>query len=227
MPQSEHWAIPWILDVCDFVKPTSVLDIGIGMGEYGFLVRQKLDIGIGNLLPKTWELKIVGVEIFPDYANPIWDHYYNSVFRGDCRDFLRDSQECWDLVLMNDVIEHFERDEALKLIERIRKIAGCLVITTPLGEYPQGAEYGNIAETHLSTWFPSDFELLGGSTHVVHRTFLTVFSDDPRFHTKVKRLPSLSFPEVPSRENSLIQKIKDKLKKHLQLLTNGSWYRHP
>jgi hypothetical protein len=51
-------------------RPGSVLDLGIGTGFYGAVVRQWLDGGV-----RPWRTRLVGVEGFATYRSPCWDLY--------------------------------------------------------------------------------------------------------------------------------------------------------
>jgi hypothetical protein len=191
MPQSEHWAVPWVVEIAGHLHPKSVFDFGVGMGQFGLQLRQTIDIGEGRLRPEQWQLHLEGVDIFEDYRNPIWSYYYNHVHVGDGLEYLRQSDRRWDLILMCDVIEHFERDRALEAIDVLRSHARSVIITTPHGVFPQGCVHGNEAERHLSEWWPADFEALGASTKLVCSTFLAVFSDDAEVHQFVREMPAL------------------------------------
>ena len=46
------------------IDPTSVLDIGIGFGKYGFLCREYLETWKGNTYPNQWKVRIDGIEVW-------------------------------------------------------------------------------------------------------------------------------------------------------------------
>ena len=33
MPQSDHWAVPWVVEVIDHLRPDSIFDFGVGNGQ--------------------------------------------------------------------------------------------------------------------------------------------------------------------------------------------------
>src|SRR4051812_16897165 len=82
MPQSDHWAVPWVVEVVNHLLPETVLDFGVGNGQFGLQLRQCLDIGHGRLKPEDWRATIEGIEIFEEYRNPIWDYFYDKVHVG-------------------------------------------------------------------------------------------------------------------------------------------------
>lgn len=191
MPQSDHWAVPWVVEIVDHLLPNSVLDFGVGNGHFGMQLRQCLDIGRGRLKPEQWLTRIEGVEIFEDYRNPVWQYFYDEVHVGDAVEYVKQSDRHWDVVLICDVIEHFEKDQALRVLDLLQSRAKTVIVTTPNGHFPQGCVHGNEAERHLSEWRPQDFEALGATTRPIGTTFLAVFSEDDSVHRFVRRMPAL------------------------------------
>lgn len=157
MPVSNPHHIPTVLHFVTALEPTRVLDVGVGSGAYGFLVRQYLDIAEGRVQPATWTHRIEGVEVFAPYRNPVWDYAYDAVHVGDVRMLLPDLGR-YDLILFNDVLEHFQREEARALVRLGLAHAPVVVATTPNRNYPQGAWGGNEAETHHALLDASDFD---------------------------------------------------------------------
>lgn len=156
MPLSNPEHVPAVLHFAQSCQPGSILDIGIGTGSYGLLLRQSLDIGCGRIQRTEWQVNIDGVEIFEGYRNPVWSYAYSRVLMGDIRQLLP-GLGTYDLVLCNDVLEHFPRDEARQLVRALLGQCRVLLATTPNLEYPQGSWGGNEAETHHSLLDRSDF----------------------------------------------------------------------
>lgn len=163
MPLSNPEHIPVVLHYVRACRPRRILDVGIGTGSYGLLMRQSLDIGYGRVQRAEWQVKIDGVEIFEGYRNPVWDYAYTSVRMGDIRQLLPQLGS-YDLVLCNDVLEHFPRNEARALVQTLLIQAKVLIATTPNCDYPQGAWGGNEAETHHCLLDQTDFAGLVATT---------------------------------------------------------------
>jgi hypothetical protein len=72
-----------------------------------------------------------------------------------------------DLVTLIDVIEHFEREEAIELLRQAKAVAGRrVVLFTPRGVFPQDGHDafglgGEELQRHRSTWEPEDLCALG------------------------------------------------------------------
>jgi hypothetical protein len=151
--------VPHVAGRLGALRARSVLDLGIGMGFYGAVVRQWLDCGV-----KPWRTKLIGVEAWDKYRNPAWQ-LYDAVHLEPIERFLdRDLHPPFDGIIMLDVIEHFEKPKGEDVIRRARQrltAAGQLIIATPGVWMEQGAAYGNEWERHRSLWTAEDFRGLG------------------------------------------------------------------
>jgi hypothetical protein len=163
MPVSDLNNITPIMNEVWRLGPSSVLDLGIGMGMYGMLCRQLLDIGQRRLDPKQWTTLIVGVEGFTEYKNPLHDYAYSSVMYED---FTKGDYKGFDLVLMIDSLEHIEKSVGHTLLDRLLQNNKRVIVSCPTGEnyLEQGAVFGNEFERHRAHWTEDDFELRGGRT---------------------------------------------------------------
>jgi 2-polyprenyl-3-methyl-5-hydroxy-6-metoxy-1,4-benzoquinol methylase len=197
MPLSNYLHLPTVLHFVANLQPRSILDVGTGMGAYGFLIRQYFDVGYERLHRSDWQLKIDGVEIFEGYRNPVWDYAYDNIFLGDIRD-VAGKLGRYDLVICNDVLEHFEIDEARSLIAKMLEVAPVLIATTPNVHSPQGAWLGNHAEEHHSLLAASDFQHLV-ATKVTGDTSCFVCCKEPSYRAIIERA-SAQCPSVNARQ---------------------------
>jgi len=68
----------------------------------------------------------------------------------------------FDYVIALDLIEHLKKEQGYKLISKLELIAEKkVIIFTPNGFLPQGEEYGNPMQKHLSGWSSSEIKELG------------------------------------------------------------------
>jgi glycosyltransferase involved in cell wall biosynthesis len=157
MPTSWYHVIPRVLSRVLIESPRSVLDVGAGFGKYGVLLRESLDIAAERYGREAWQARIDGVEAFAGYRNPIHTYVYDRMYEGAVENLLP-SLDVYDVVLMADVLEHFDKEagrEVLRaLMAHTRK---ALVVSTPALPAPQGAVNGNAFETHKSRWGVCDF----------------------------------------------------------------------
>jgi SAM-dependent methyltransferase len=164
MPIGSYALTPHIAQHLLEHAPRRVLDVGVGFGYYGAVVRQWLDLGV-----KPYRTELFGVEVWADYRNPLWD-LYDVIFVETIERFLERPHSHFDCVIITDVIEHFARPPGSALIAALKERVGPgghLVIGTPAEFRLQGPVYGNPWEQHRSLWTEEDFRKLGFQAGVV------------------------------------------------------------
>lgn len=152
MPSSQHIQISDIIDVIYKLKPSSVLDIGIGFGKYGFLCREYLELWDGRKVYDDWNHRIDGIEVFPDYISDLQQKIYSNIYIGDALEILPSIDCKYDLVLLIDVFEHFDYDNGMQLLNVIKEKSRNVLISVPKDIGDQGAAFGNVYETHRYQW---------------------------------------------------------------------------
>jgi hypothetical protein len=143
--------VDWITKI----QPKTMLDVGVGFGKWGFLSREYLDISAGRYARADWQLRIEGVEAFPEYATPLYSYVYDQVHYGDVRELI-DSLPDYDLVIIGDVIEHFTKKEGRELLNKLRTKTRYVLLSSPTVFFQQEM-FGNEYETHRSFWMVHDF----------------------------------------------------------------------
>lgn len=139
MPYSSKSGKQYIKDVVRQLRPSSILDIGCGSGTY----KEELK---GLCAPKAfWH----GVEIWRPYIEK-FDLFskYDLVTVGDARELKFDRQ--YDLCILGDVLEHMTEEQAKELLDKARKFCKCVIVSIPVGHYPQGEFEGNPHEAHIT-----------------------------------------------------------------------------
>lgn len=143
MPSSSAKGVPFIQSWLPKINPrVRILDVGCGKGK---LVQRYREPG------QHW----TGVEIFRRYITDYKLHKkYETVIRADARkyDFGTDT---YDLAFAGDVLEHMSQNEAFCVLQKLRQAAPYVIVSMPMGYYPQGTCYGNVFETHVTNnWTP-------------------------------------------------------------------------
>lgn len=214
MPLSNPWHLPAVLHFVSAVRPKRILDVGVGMGTYGFMIRQHMDIARERLSPSQWELVIDGLEIFEPYRNPLWEFAYNSIHVGDARKTLP-QRGAYDVIVCNDVLEHLPKPEAAALAEEMLKHAPVVIVTTPNFDCPQENWGGNEAERHLCLLRADDLPqvVVKQDTSV---TSLFVLSQSAEHIALLERanngMPRVCLPPRPSLAHRAARKILRKLR---------------
>lgn len=161
MAASAPYAIPVVANVVRQLKPRSILDVGVGFGQYGVLFREYVDVWSAKTASETkrggWKLRLEGIEVFEEYLSPLHDYIYDRIHIGKAESVI-DSLGQYDLIFMGDVLEHFSKDAGRRMIQKLYDHAdGCVLLTYPRDAQERGSLLGNPAEAHLSTWSKEDF----------------------------------------------------------------------
>jgi SAM-dependent methyltransferase len=158
MPSSTWTSLTDIIDIMMSLnpRPRSVLDVGIGNGKYGFLIKEYLQYW-GRRYEQEWQAKdgykIVGIEAFPEYITEIHRLIYDEILVGDAADILpKLANSQFDLLCMIDVLEHFDPNSGSRILSECQRIGKLTIISTPIEFEPQTNAYGNEFERHRSLW---------------------------------------------------------------------------
>ncbi len=158
MPTSYYSQLNEIVELVVLTKPKSILDVGIGFGTYGFLAREYLELWDGRGEYGDWKIRIDGIEVFKKYITPVHDFIYDQVHIGDAIKILPTLKTSYDLVLIIDVLEHFNYQNGIKLLEECKEHARNIILSTPKNMVPQKSVFGNPFETHKFHWTRKHFD---------------------------------------------------------------------
>lgn len=160
MPSSASESIPYLIEFIRKNQPDlqSVLDVGVGFGKYGFLLREYYDAKEWHRYkPNDWRLKITGVDIYDGYLSELQNTIYDDIIIGDIRDVLP-KLGTFDIAILGDVLEHFEKDVGYSVLQSVFDHTQDIVIATPFGFQSHAAESNNLHEEHKSGWKLEDFK---------------------------------------------------------------------
>lgn len=147
MPVSYVENLPVIMRVVNEKKPRTILDVGVGLGIVGLLIRGWC----------YWVERLDGVEVWEQYITQVQRGIYDNLFITDVRNLPLEDMP-YDLILLIDVLEHFERDEGYRLLQRFN---GDVLVSTPKLWFPQN-DHPNPYEHHKSHWqSPQELAVLG------------------------------------------------------------------
>lgn len=189
MPFSQSKQISAIVGYAEALQPMSVLDVGTGMGQYGFLLRTNLELlnlfdvqgAVGKLRPRSeWKRRIDGIEGFAGYVTPVHEYAYNHLMIGEAMATLAGipDQE-YELVIAIDILEHFEKADGLRFLAECARVSSrATLISTPKDFCHQEVE-ANPLENHRSHW---------SSEELAEAGFTRVLSDSESW-IAVRELP--------------------------------------
>lgn len=176
MPFSQSSQLSAIVGYIESRKPRSVLDVGTGMGQYGFLLRNNLEqAGLfvvegasGRQARKDeWTVRIDGIEGCAGYHTVVHDYAYNTMFWGEAIEMLRGlAARSYEAVMAIDILEHFDKPEGLCFLEELKRVSsGFCLVSTPKNFYAQTVE-ANPLENHRSVWGGEELAA-AGFDHVI------------------------------------------------------------
>jgi tetratricopeptide (TPR) repeat protein len=141
MPYSSSSGKEYISQLINQINPKTVLDVGSGSGTYASF-KQPL---------QHW----TAVEIWqPNIEKFNLHSLYDKVICADARNI--DIEE-YDLVILGDVLEHMTKEQAFALLEKCKR-SRYVIVSIPLGYYPQDEFDGNPHEKHITdNWSPEEF----------------------------------------------------------------------
>jgi len=188
MPSSHHLQLNELVDTILKLNPKSVLDIGVGFGKYGVLIREYLDPDIGQG-DQSRQIRIDGIEIFPPYITPLHSYIYDHIYMGNALEILPSLSNTYDLILLIDVLEHFDSQQGAQLITHSLDKCKIIIISTPHNPGHQTEVYGNTAERHIKRWTIRDLRNFG-KVQVVPNLFSLICILSPMNNTT---LPGTTF----------------------------------
>lgn len=159
MPYSEQDNKQWIMNqIQTHVQPKSVLDVGVGAGIYGGLLRVYAPDAV-----------VDGVEIWEPYVEMFGlRNKYKNLYVQDVRKMDKFG---YDLVIMGDVLEHMSEEDAVALWEKVSKQAKWAILSVPIIHHPQGIEFGNPYEVHVEEDWNVE-RVLSSFSHIIdHEVF--------------------------------------------------------
>lgn len=121
-----------------------------------------LDCGCGNGLFVQWLQHMgfkntYGIDISPEQVEIANQHGIKNITHADLFDFLKTKQTVYKVIFLSDVIEHFNKEEIISLLELVYnalKQGGSVIIKTPNGESPFAGRYrwGDFTHEVIFTW---------------------------------------------------------------------------
>lgn len=150
MPFSSDNGKAHIRRIIERLKPKTGLDIGVGSGTYA------------DMFPG---IEWTGVEIWEPYVEKYdLPRKYKTLHVADARGWRTNKK--YDIVMLGDVLEHMGVYGARELLTHMREVGDTVIVSIPLGHYPQGAFDGNPHEAHVTDdWTDTKFrEVFGEPT---------------------------------------------------------------
>ncbi len=178
MPSSHWYQLNEIMELILLTKPKSMLDVGVGFGKYGFLSREYLELFDGREKFDDWKRKIDGIEIFEDYITSLNKMIYDKIYIGDALEILPTLDKTYDLILLIDIIEHFNYDDGIRLLKMCEQHGNNTIISTPKRFFSQRDMFGNPFEVHKFLYKKKHFKLIKNKFFIPNVFSIIVYIGD-------------------------------------------------
>lgn len=112
---------PWLLGILMKVKGERILDIGAGLGFWGFMIKTR--IGLNNL--------VVGLDVSSDKLTRLKTlNIYDDLIHADAR-YLPFHEKTFDLILSVETIHRFLERDLLMYYEKVLTPNGVIILAFP------------------------------------------------------------------------------------------------
>lgn len=163
MPSSGPTSLTYMCRILIRKKPLRVLDIGIGHGKWGFLVREYVDLWVNNPSYTARTAIVDGIEVYEPYITELQKQIYDNIYIGNALELLKNGliRPDYDMIMCCNVLEHFEKNEAIEFLHLLSHHAKESYVILPVNVRYQDPEYGNEYERHKSQWLLGELETFG------------------------------------------------------------------
>ncbi len=171
MPFSYSNQLSTIVGYAEQQNPSMILGVGIGMGQYGFLLRTNLEnINLFEINgaharqrdKREWRVRIDGIEGYPGYINAVHEYAYTNLYIGDALEILPTLQAgAYDLVLAIDILEHFDKGQGSVFLKECQRVCKKTVLVSTPRDFIEQEVVANPLENHRSHWTEQDLRVCG------------------------------------------------------------------
>jgi len=207
MPFSSDSGKRFVRYIFGKVKNDRVLDIGCGSGTYA------------KMFPKS---NFTGIEIWGPYVEKYnlyglyKELYVEDAIKSDYPDMGR-----FDIALLGDVMEHMTEEDAKYVFDQVKSISDTVIMSIPIGDYPQGEYDSNPYESHVTNnWTPEKIEHVFGKPDFARiENEIGVFSWS-RFNLR----PKICVYSISKNEESFVQRFVESSIEadHIMIADTGS-----
>jgi SAM-dependent methyltransferase len=151
----ENYGAGLALSLISKDKPLKILDIGPGLGYWGFMLKVLLD----------HEPHLTGVELNPDTIARLKRlHLYDLIYEDDARRLGEWFEKKYDTAILSHFIEHIPKRDGIALLKSLSLICDQIIVLCPEGDTKTKSTIDIEGSAHVSAWTMRDFEKLSFRT---------------------------------------------------------------
>lgn len=192
-----------VVDHLPSLRDSRILDIGCGAGE---LIERARSRGFRN---------IVGVDISEEQVALAQSLGRQSVIRADVFEYLATNNGCFNAVTATDVLEHFDRDEVMALLDAVFRALlprGLLIAQVPNATSPFFGNYAFGDFTHRSVFTASSARQVCLATGFEH---VDIYPVGPVVHGLASRLRKMVWDSYSAAFKLALASETGRLRGHL------------
>jgi len=168
LKQNNWQSIPFFVDILLAINPAQALDMRIGYGHWGMLVREFCDARYNRFAAENRNVQLEGRTSSSEKISPEYCHLYDKIHQASYQEIVATLTQEWNVIFFSNVLDQIEKTEALDLLSWALKQSDYVLVHVPLGQMPQHNDSGTqTLEKQLSFWDIGDFYHLFLRQHVL------------------------------------------------------------
>jgi glycosyltransferase involved in cell wall biosynthesis len=142
MPFSSERGKSAIRQIVKRIPHATMLDVGCGSGTYALMFD---------------DADITGVEIWEPYVDKYkLETIYDKLIVANIIEW--EPEDHYDVAIAGDILEHMTIEDAASVVKKLRNCADTVIVSIPIGHYPQDEWGGNPYERHITdNWTQEEF----------------------------------------------------------------------
>lgn len=166
--------IPFGIEALIDIRPQKILDIGVTIGRWPFLIRQYCEEPGCMLERVQWRVRIEGVAPFANGPTPSDLFLYDTIFHAGEDSLLSILRKSWDLIIFEDVLDKWPKETAVRMLHAAQEAAEYVLVSGSLAfdAHSPGGHPSRWTTTDLLSRDPVRFAIFNERTGNDYGVFL-------------------------------------------------------
>jgi len=124
--------IPFCIEAMLDISPLKVLDVGIGFGRWGMLIREFCAARKNGNASKAEPVRVTGIET---QRTDVMEHarfFYDQIHLGNALEVIEGINERWDLVIFDEVLKEWRAEATEEALGKALNISDYVLVSNPL-----------------------------------------------------------------------------------------------